>query len=373
MFVYWGRRGLTRFALEVARTAFEHKGLTATVSVSRQNEGFAAFEAFGPALHPVDTFSSNKGLLTAAWRIPLLRRQLRDRLTQDRVEVVIELMPHAWSSFVMPVVQAMGVRHVTIVHDADVHPGDYRTRIVKSLLERSMRQADHVLTLSDAVAQRLMSTGRVPAHKLSNLFHPDFGFYRRAERSPPLPSEPLKLLFLGRIMPYKGLGLCLDMVDRLRADGLTVELGVFGEGRLGEFASRLEAMGAEVMNRWLSDDEISAQLPRFHAIVLSHTEASQSGVAATALGAGMPSIATPVGGLMEQIVDGRTGVLSDRIDAASLAQAATRLLVNPVLYRSICQYINATRNSRSMALFVDLCVHEARRRTAEPTDLTHSS
>ena len=43
MFLYWGRRGLTQFALEVGRAAVADPGLQASLSVSRQNENFAAF------------------------------------------------------------------------------------------------------------------------------------------------------------------------------------------------------------------------------------------------------------------------------------------------------------------------------------------
>ena len=115
-------------------------------------------------------------------------------------------------------------------------------------------------------------------------------------------------------------------------------------------------MRAEVVNRWLSNAEIAAVLPRYHAMVLAHTEASQSGIAATALGAGLPVIATPVGGLIEQIQDGQTGCLATRATAPALAEAAKRLLLDPVLYRAICNNIVQTRGERSMARFVEDCV-----------------
>ena len=63
MFSYWGRRGLTQFALELARTALVTPGIAASISISRQNECFHAFTEFGAALFPVDTFASNSGML----------------------------------------------------------------------------------------------------------------------------------------------------------------------------------------------------------------------------------------------------------------------------------------------------------------------
>jgi glycosyltransferase involved in cell wall biosynthesis len=357
MFVYWGRRGaMSQFSLELGRAAQTSACVSATISVSRQNESFTAFQQLGLPLFPIDTFQRHSGAVLQAWRIPLLRQQLRRRLLQDRTQAVIELMPHVWSSLITPVIRDVGVPYLTIVHDSDGHVGDYRTNLVSAALDRSTKQADRVLTLSQSVANRLIASGRVAGDKISVLFHPDFTFGPTLARSAPETGQAFKLLFLGRIMAYKGLPLFLDAVDALRAEGQTVEVGVFGEGALGDNAGRLAAMGAEVVNRWLTDTEIAAILPRFDAMVLSYIEASQSGVAAAALGAGLPVIATPVGGLVEQVTEGQTGVLASRVDALAFAEATKRLLLNPDLYRHICMTIAATRETRSMMQFIEDCV-----------------
>lgn len=359
MFLYWGRRGLSRFALEVARAAFASKSICSSISVSRQNESFTAFAELGEAVVPVDTFQSNVGALLYAWRIPLIRRRLMRHISAHRPEVVIELMPHIWSSFIAPVIKAAGVRYVAIIHDASSHPGDYRSASVEWLTRRTLRQTDLILTLGGTVAGRIEAMGQVPHSRIFPLFHPDLDFGCRHVMGPPRPGEPMRLVFFGRIMPYKGLPLFLDMVEELRGEGIAVEFGVFGEGDLGASRARLEAMGAEVINRWLTEAEIGALLPRFHAIVLSHIEASQSGVAAAAYGAGLPVIATPVGGIIEQVEDEVTGVLAARADAKALAEAAKRLLFKPTLYHLICHNLIALKGERSIARFVEDCVSHA--------------
>lgn len=357
MFMYWGRRGLTQFSLEVGRAARLNSNFTTTLSISRNNEDFEAFEELGLPLLAVDTFQSNAGALAAAWRIPLLRRQVAARIRRDRIKQVIDLIPHVWSSLMIPAIHAAGAGYAPIIHDFVSHPGDHRTAWVKALIDRPMRQADVVLTLSASVSDRLLAAGNIPRHKLVTLFHPDleFGAIKAVDR--PKPGAPLRLLFFGRIMPYKGLPLFLDAVDLLRAEGLPVEVGVFGEGALGRSAERLAAMKAEVVNRWLSNAEIAALLPRYHAMVLAHTAASQSGVAATALGAGLPVVATPVGGLTEQIIDGQTGAIAGEVSAPALAAAAKRLLLDPVFYRSVHDQILQSRDRRSVGRFVEDCVN----------------
>lgn len=359
MFIYWGRRGLSRFALDVARAALANESISATISVSRQNENFAAFRELGDAVLPVDTFTSNIGALLQAWRLPIMRRQLLQHIALHRPEVVIDLMPHVWSSFVAPAIKAAGVRFVPIIHDASAHPGDYRSGWVEWLTKRTLRQADLILTLSASVAGRIRGEGGVSHDRIFPLFHPDLDFGARYTVKTPRPGEPWRLVFFGRIMPYKGLPLFLDMVDELRNQGIPVEVGLFGEGNLGSSGPRLKAMGAEVINRWLTEAEIGELLPRFHAIVLSHVEASQSGVAAAAFGAGLPVIATPVGGIIEQVEDEVTGVVAARADATALAEAAKRLLRDPQLYQLVCYNIVALKGDRSIASFAEQCVSHA--------------
>lgn len=358
LFLYWGRRGLSRFAVDVALAAKSSASASARISVSRQNESFAAFEQMGDGVVPVDTFSTNTGALLQAWRIPILRRQLHQYIVDHQVEAVVELMPHAWSSFVAPTIKAANARYCTIVHDATTHPGDYRSASIAWLIRRTLRQADLVLTLSNTVAVQIKA-GQVPHDRVHPLFHPDLDFGKSHRRTARQPGEPWRLMFFGRIMPYKGLPLFLDMVDLLRADGINVEVGVFGQGDFGPNAARLTALKAEVVNRWLSEAEIRDVLRQFDAVVLSHVEASQSGVAAAAFGAGLPVIATPVGGLVEQIEDGVTGVLAGRVDARALADATIRLISQPRLYELIAHNLSSSRSKRSVARFVEDCIRLA--------------
>ena len=358
MLLYWGRRGaMTQFTLQAARAVRQLDGVLSFVSVSRQNEDFAAYEELGASLFPVDTFDANSGVLTRAWRIPLLRRRLAARLRTDRIQTVIDMMPHVWAPFVIPAIRSAGVRYVAVAHDAGAHPGDWRA-LLKNLEDRALFGADHVIALSEAVTQRLVASGGVPKHRIATLFHPDLGYARPAMR-PLQPGAPLRLLFLGRIMRYKGLSLFCDMIEQLRASGIAVAPGVFGEGPLGRDAVRLAEMGAEVVNRWLTPQEIADALGRYDCLVACHTEASQSGVVAAAFGAGLPVIVNPVGGLVEQVEDGVTGIVAERADAAALADAAKRLVLTPGLHEGIHHRIVERAGDRSMARFVRECIDVA--------------
>jgi glycosyltransferase involved in cell wall biosynthesis len=115
-------------------------------------------------------------------------------------------------------------------------------------------------------------------------------------------------------------------------------------------------MGAEIVNRWLSDAEISAILLRYQAVLLSHTDASQSGVVATAFGAGLPVVVTPVGGLTEQVENGVTGIVANSVSASGLAQAVEQLLVSPAMYQRFSGNIASIKHEQSNLRFVKMCV-----------------
>lgn len=352
-FLYLGRRGaLSRFTFDAISAADEIPGIEASVVVSRHNERAELFASLGDRALLVETFATNVGALLGAWRLPLLQRRLAVELRRRRVEAVIELMPHVWSPVLAGTLRSAGSRYMTVVHDAEPHPGDATARLHRWLLVAATR-ADHVLTLSCTVAAHLVDQGHVTPDRVTALFHPDLSYDEPT--GPVSVGGPLRLLFLGRILPYKGLSLFVDAIEELTATRVPVQAGVFGEGDLGAAAPRLRALGAEVVNRWLDEDEIAAILARYDVLVASHVEASQSGVVATAFGAGLPVIATPVGGLVEQVENGVTGCLLPTVSAGALASAVSRLASDADLLDTLRAGVARRREGRSMRRFVERC------------------
>ena len=153
--------------------------------------------------------------------------------------------------------------------------------------------------------------------------------------------------------------------------GLIVHVTVAGEGDLKGQKRRLESLGVTVINRWLRDGELSSLLATHDAVVLTHIEASQSGCAAAALGAGLPVIATPVGGLVEQIAHEVNGLVADRVDAAAIARQITRLAKNPNLYSSLVQGVARHQHSWGTRNFLDNIVDAIPAVSIEGAPLNH--
>jgi glycosyltransferase involved in cell wall biosynthesis len=359
-FLYWGRRGaLPRFTLDLAQAALGRPDLDLHVSISYQNELFADHLWLGDRLLPIDTFRSAAGVV---WTAPAVRRRVRDirrRLQQREVGVAVVLMLHLWTPLLAPRLRRAGIAYIPVVHDAAAHAGD-RTGIANWWLLRDLDRADRIVTLSPFVTRALAAAGRAPEALIDTLFLPDLS-YGSGRREPRDDAAPLRLLFFGRILRYKGLPLFVEAVDLLARRGICVEAGVFGAGDLAEGGRRLRALGVEVANRWIDDGEIAAILARYDVMVLSHTEASQSGAAAAALGASMPVVATPVGGLVDQVEHEKTGLIAGGVNAEALADAIGRLAHDRSLLKSMVDEIRRRRAERSMSAFLDRMIPIARR------------
>jgi glycosyltransferase involved in cell wall biosynthesis len=191
------------------------------------------------------------------------------------------------------------------------------------------------------VADRLVADGRADRDRIVVVPHPALG-YGGAVRAP--SDGPLRVLFLGRIMKYKGLPLLVEAIEMLRAKGDPTELGVYGEGDIAGLAPRLAGINAMVVNRWIDHEEIGAILSGYDVMALPYVEASQSGVVAAAHGAGMPVVATPVGGLGEQVLHGIDGLLTDAVTAPALAAAIWSLSRDRGLLRRLTEGAAARRD-----------------------------
>jgi len=251
-----------------------------------------------------------------------------------------------------PFLKTADRRYVVVVHDADPHPGDI-TGLAHGWLLHDAAKADHVIALSKSVATALSRKPRIRSDRIVTLFHPMMAYSKARSKAVWAGERPLRLLFFGRIMAYKGLDLFVESLELLRARGVSIEATVAGEGSLNGQSKRLARLGVAVINRWLRDTEISELLETHDSVVLTHIEASQSGCAAAALGAGLPVIATPVGGLADQIVHEVNGLVADRVDATAIAQQLARLASEPALYRGLAAGATRAQHSRDMRGFLD--------------------
>jgi glycosyltransferase involved in cell wall biosynthesis len=327
--VYWGRLGAGAALMsQIAETMDQDSRFTLFVSPSLQSELPLEFPA--ERLLPVQTFTGPASLLLRSLLLPLIVRRLVRRLSAENVRAVVTIMPHIWGLALQRAVRRAGIRTFLIVHDADPHPGERRP-VFDWVVRQEIRGSDRIVTFTDHVADRLLGRGDIGKNPPARLFHPIFRFTGTKDETPH-PAAPFRILFFGRILPYKGVPMLLEAFARLRADGVDCTLRIVGRGEIDAPADLMNQPGLSIMTGWVAPDAIGDILRDADAIALPYHEASQSGVIAAAYGVPLPVIATPVGGLAEQIVDGQTGVLARSVTAADFAAAIRRLIKTPGLY-----------------------------------------
>ncbi len=347
MFIYWGRRGaLSDFMFEFAREI--DSNFPATISISFSNELFDEFRRLGESLFPVVTFDSSFRAATSWGKLLRLRRACWERFRRDRTRVVVNMMPHVWFPFIAPVLRKTGIRHIVVVHDASPHPGD-PTGFLNRWLLREVRLCDHAVTLSKFVQNQLVSMSAISREKTTSLFHPDLTFRSAPTRRP--RNGPLRVLFFGRLLSYKGIDLFLDALALLGERGVVVEAGVLGSGNVEMYAPRFAQLGVHVENRWFRSDELSYKFQQYDVVAICHAEASQSGAVAAAFGAGMPVVAVPVGGIPEQVSNQVTGLIVSSRSANEFADALQRLADSPDLLGRLTAGVQRSKPTRSMARF----------------------
>ncbi len=322
----WGRFGAgPRVAVDFASAFNAVPGVEALLSLSRQSEIMQTGAAPICDL-PIDTYQGVRGYLRRIMEGPALVAHLRAELKRLAPDIALCAMPGPLDLAMQQALRRSGITLAVVVHDADPHPGDgYPLQM--TLQRMLVRRAETVVALSEHVAGRLRSQGLVEERTL----------IRGVLPQPPITGlapvrahgGPFRLLSFGRLLAYKGLDMLAEALGEVLPQTDMV-VRVVGQGPQGAVLSALSRLPRlQVENRWVPEAEIPALLGWADGVVLSHREASQSGVAAAALAARRFLVATRVGGLVEQAGDDPAAILCE-VSAKGLAAGLRRMLVAPV-------------------------------------------
>jgi glycosyltransferase involved in cell wall biosynthesis len=135
----------------------------------------------------------------------------------------------------------------------------------------------------------------------------------------------------GRLVELKGIEYMLEAAAELRREFPTVRVEIAGAGPQ---RAKLEAAAAHSGLRahvaflgWIND--LASLLPHWDVFVMPSLEEGFPIAALDAMAAGLPVVASDVGGVPEVIEDGQTGWLVPPRDADALASRLRLLLRNP--------------------------------------------
>ena len=148
------------------------------------------------------------------------------------------------------------------------------------------------------------------------------------------------VLFFGRISPYKGIEYLLRAMKIVHCRIPDATLTVAGGGRMYFDVSDYSVLPyIEIRNHYVGMEELAGLIKRAKIIVCPYTDATQSGVIMTAYSLCKPVIATNVGGLVEMVDDGKSGLLIPPRDVDALADAIIEILLDTQRQYDMQKYI----------------------------------
>ncbi len=124
--------------------------------------------------------------------------------------------------------------------------------------------------------------------------------------APPSRTSPLKIIFVGRLLPFKGVAMLLQAIFRVRQD-TPVLLNIVGEGPsrgdLERIVEELDLKDIVTFAGNLSLDEVAAQMRKAHVFCLPSVRESGGAVLLEAEASGLPLVAVNYGGPAELVDD----------------------------------------------------------------------
>lgn len=133
------------------------------------------------------------------------------------------------------------------------------------------------------------------------------------------------VVFCGRLVPEKGVGRLLDAWRTVHARHPDATLLIVGGGALAQALA--SAAGAGVRFEGEQPD-VAPWLRAADAAVLPSSAEGLSNAMLEAMAAGLPVVATRVGGALDCVEDGRSGLLVPPEDSSELATALDKLLAD---------------------------------------------
>lgn len=298
---------------------------------------------------PIPYYKSVHELWKHEWRI---RRQIRKRIEAHAHEwdVVLICGPHPLGQYIAEICIKLGRPVAFVVRQNLVAQIRHSNHGVKQILAISMarwlewrfRRLARGRTVF-AIGEEMATAYRAVTPYVHNCFICliDAASARALSTLAPSPATD-RLLYVGRLAGEKGLPYLLEALSQLRQRGKVYSLDIIGVGPLEE------ELRAQVVRDGLAEQVIFHGYVPFGEALLAHYQAATALVLPSlsegfpqvineALTAGLPVIASAVGGIPAFLKQRESGLLVPPADVGALASAIEELLSTPCLRQQLRQ------------------------------------
>jgi glycosyltransferase involved in cell wall biosynthesis len=322
-----GQLGLggTEKQLVLLAKGLRERGVTTTVLV--MFDGGPGEEALRQGGIPVVRlgFRNSK----AGWRMPLVNLMAFFRLVtllrRMKPDIVHAFLFHAYV-LAPPAIRLAGVP-VLVAGRRSMGEFAEGHRVFLIVERIATRATDFLIANAWAVAKNTLSREKVPPGKVSVIYNalPESAFGRAQPAS--FSTELPVVLCVANLLGYKGHRFLLQSIAKLQSKGLPCTLVLVGEGP-ERVALERQSKQIGIDTRFLgARRDVPALLARADVFVLPSLHEGMSNAVMEAMAAGLPIVATEVGGTGE-LLKGR-GILVPPADPDALAEGLRRVLTEP--------------------------------------------
>jgi glycosyltransferase involved in cell wall biosynthesis len=190
-----------------------------------------------------------------------------------------------------------------------------------------IKSGSHITVPSLVSYNRVIDNWEIDQNKISILCFSQFEIYKEYLRKE-IPKSDKIILFYGLINEYKGVEVLISAMKKVIKVLPDLKLIIAGKGKI-EYDITTLGNNFEIINRYITNEEIAELNQLATLVVCPYFSASQSGVVMTSFAFNNPVLATNVGALPEVIEDGKTGILIDYPDSDLLAKKIIEFFENP--------------------------------------------
>ncbi len=247
--------------------------------------------------------------------------------------------------------KSMRKRVVLTVHNVNTRKRDGTDSFLNRLsLRIQYALSDHIFAHSKKMKDELISEFYLPEQKVSVI---PFGINNTvpnttlsicdAKRQLGISPHDKTLLFFGNIAPYKGLEYLVAAFSKILREESGYRLIIAGRPKGGErywqqIEETITRLGIKerIVRRieYVPDEQTELYFKAADVLMLPYTRIFQSGVLFLGYAFGLPVIATDVGSLRDDIVEGETGFLCRAEDPDDLADTISAYFVSD-LYENL--------------------------------------
>lgn len=275
----------------------------------------------------------NPGICKKTFDISLLF-SLIARIRKEKFDVIYFESLHVWNLPIMVFASRGGITY-QVIHEVIPHEGDRQEKMV-DLMNKVVSHLADVIVLRNSTYRQLM---KKRYHIADNRVKYLELWRRYPEYTKPVNSK--RVLFFGRMNPYKGVDNLLEIV-RMCPD---VQFDIVGRPDL-QVRDTIEALGQEpnvsLYTEYVTDEQMRLAFIGADWLIVPYNSASQSGIIIDAYKYSRPVIAFSVGAIPEQIEDGKSGYLISEKENQQFAEKIKEVMQMPETeYENMCQYAYA--------------------------------